>query len=143
MWSIYAILASILWGLDYALVGKLFKSVNYSTVLAAEFLLGFLGMALISLWKGSIRADVLTLSQGVNIFYFFGMLVAFFVAQLFIATAITIQNATLASFLELSYPLFVAIFSWILFRENSMNIGTAFGGALLFLGALLVYLCGK
>jgi len=48
------------------------------------------------------------------------------------------RNATLASLIEISYPAFVAIFAWLLFREWQLNAGVLAGAALVFAGTALI-----
>ncbi len=47
------------------------------------------------------------------------------VGALLIYMAIGEKNATLASLIEISYPLFVAFFAWVFFRETQFNAGTS------------------
>jgi drug/metabolite transporter (DMT)-like permease len=54
--------------------------------------------------------------------------------------AINSRNATLASLIEISYPLFVAIFSYVLFRQMHINTSVVIGGILVMAGtALIIY----
>ena len=50
---------------------------------------------------------------------------------LLIYIAIGEKNATLASFIEISYPFFVAVFAWLFFRETQFSWPTVFGGLLI------------
>jgi len=54
--------------------------------------------------------------------------------------AIGEKNATLASLIEISYPLFVAFFVWLFFREVQFNIATVSGALLVFAGISMVCL---
>ena len=44
------------------------------------------------------------------------------------------KNATLASLIEISYPVFVALFAYVLFREVALDALTLLGAALVFAG---------
>ena len=48
------------------------------------------------------------------------------------------RNATLASLIEISYPAFVAVFAWLLFREWQLNAGVLFGAVLVVTGSVLI-----
>jgi drug/metabolite transporter (DMT)-like permease len=50
------------------------------------------------------------------------------------------RNATLASLIEISYPAFVALFAWLLFRDWQLNAGVLLGAALVFAGTMLIIL---
>ncbi len=64
-------------------------------------------------------------------------------AELFIAFSITNKNATLSGLIEISYPIFIAIFSYLLFRENQINTATIAGGILIFLGIFIIFTFNK
>src|SRR5260370_9254551 len=59
-------------------------------------------------------------------------------AYLFNALAINQKNATLASLLEISYPLFIILFTAIFFRQIHLNLFGATGAVLILLGCVLV-----
>mgnify|MGYP006780270973 CR=1 FL=1 len=48
------------------------------------------------------------------------------------------RNATLASLIEISYPAFVAVFAWLLFREWQLNSGVLLGALLVVAGSTLI-----
>jgi drug/metabolite transporter (DMT)-like permease len=50
------------------------------------------------------------------------------------------KNATLASLIEITYPVFVILFAYILFRQIHVNLSVLFGGLMILLGAgLIIY----
>jgi len=59
-------------------------------------------------------------------------------AYLFNALAINQKNATLASLLEISYPLFIILFTAIFFRQIHLDLIGMTGAALIFIGCVLV-----
>jgi drug/metabolite transporter (DMT)-like permease len=61
-------------------------------------------------------------------------------AYLFNAYAINAKNATLASLLEISYPLFIILFTAIFFQKVHLNAFGFLGASLIFAGCLLVVL---
>jgi drug/metabolite transporter (DMT)-like permease len=140
MWIAYSIVAAVLWGLDYALAEKVLTKIRFSTLLSIEFFFGFLVMFGFSLLSGTFKTELASLvSSKQTIGFLLVMMVAFIVAHVLIVLSIEDKNATLAGLIEISYPLFIALFSWLLFRETNLNMGTAFGGILILFGASLVY----
>ena len=57
--------------------------------------------------------------------------------------AIHSSNATVASLIEITYPLFVAICAIVLFQENHLSWSIAIGGTLILLGTgVIIYFHG-
>ena len=52
--------------------------------------------------------------------------------------AVEAKNASLASMIEISYPLFVVLFTWIFFREIQLSGMTFLGGILVIAGVCLI-----
>ena len=48
------------------------------------------------------------------------------------------RNATMASLIEISYPFFVALFAYLLFRDVHLNRNILFGAVLVFSGVALI-----
>ena len=48
------------------------------------------------------------------------------------------KNPTLVSLIEISYPLFVVLFTWIFFREMQLNPVTCVGGLLVLAGVAVI-----
>lgn len=64
-------------------------------------------------------------------------------AEVFIGLSITNKNATLAGLIEISYPVFIILFAYLLFKENQLSISAAAGGSLIFLGIFIIYYFNK
>jgi len=140
MWVLYSLIAAILWGLDYTLAGRLLGKIGFPLLLAVEFFCGFLVMLVTGLVSGTYKVEIPRLfasSQTVAILII--MIGAFVAAHVCIVLSIGDKNATLASLIEMSYPLFVAAFSWLLFKEGNLGFETAVGGTLIFVGVSIVY----
>jgi drug/metabolite transporter (DMT)-like permease len=54
--------------------------------------------------------------------------------------AMSAKNPTLASLIEISYPIFVVLFAWIFFREMQLNTLTLCGGVLVIIGVSVIVL---
>jgi drug/metabolite transporter (DMT)-like permease len=136
-WYVPAIAAALVWGLHYPLIDHALKRVSLTTVV----LLTALPMALFALaCPARIVADwraFLGLSWPAR-----GMILAIAATSLLgtvlLYTAIQGKNATLASLIEITYPVFVVLFAWLLFREWHLNAGVFAGAALVITGTMLI-----
>jgi len=76
--------------------------------------------------------------------YLFWLLVASIVstiaANYLIMLSISMKNATLASLIEITYPVFIVIITYIMFREGHFNPYVLAGSIMIFSGIALVYL---
>jgi drug/metabolite transporter (DMT)-like permease len=141
MWAFFAIIASILWGVEYSLTGRVLEKISFSTLLTIVMFCGFLVMLAITLISGTFRADVTALSESKTTAGFVLFIVlAFNVANACIVLSIGDSNATISGLIEISYPLFIVFFSWLFFRENNLTPGAAIGGLLIAAGVILIYL---
>lgn len=140
MWLIFAASASALWGLSYALSEQIYKYTSIYTTLAIDTFIISIAFFIASWAKGLLKQDVVAITSSPKVFgLFISGLVVFALAELFIALSITSKNATLAGLIEISYPLFIALFAYLLFRESQLNWGVAAGGLLIFLGVTTVF----
>ncbi len=64
-------------------------------------------------------------------------------AELFIGFSIVSKNASLAGLIEISYPIFTALFAYVLFKESQLDTATMIGGVLIFSGVVTIYLFSK
>lgn len=144
MWLVYAVGASILWGLDYALTEKILKKISFPTLLSIELFFGFISMLAISLVLGSYKTDFHTITNSKTLLYLvIGITLSFAFANTFIVLSIQGKNASIAGLIEIAYPLFIVLFSWLLFKENNLNLATWIGGGLVFVGVSVIYLFNK
>lgn len=140
MWAAYALLAALLWGFDYAFAERVFKHVSILSFLAIQLTIGGLVLLGIALATGAFSRDMPTLfaSRQTLTFLILGV-IAFAVANVLICTAIQTKNATLSGLIEISYPIFIALISWVGFREHQLSAATAAGGVLIFAGVFVIY----
>ena len=144
MWIIFALSASVLWGLSYILFEQIYKKVSVPTSLAVVCFVMFFVMLAISYFKGVLKTDVLEIAGSKKLFWLMaGGTVTAIVADVCIALSIVTKNATLAGLVEISYPLFIALFAYLFFKENQITLITFIGGLLIFSGIALIYLFNK
>jgi len=138
-WYVFAIGAAVVWGLHYPLVEYALRrvslvSVMLLTALPILLLVPFYTDSLERDWHGLRELDTparLTI-----------LLIALtsLVGTWLLFLSIRGRNATLASLIEISYPAFVALFAWALFREWQINSGVLLGAALVFAGTAMIIL---
>jgi len=137
-WIIYAILAAILWGLNYTLAEKILQSISPITLLALEMLFGGVLFFIISYFM-QLKTDLITLTTQPTLFLLTVCeIIAVLIASYFIVLSIHSKNATVAGIIELIYPLFTIMFTWLLFRENHLNLPTLIGGGFILIGVLII-----
>lgn len=139
MWLIYAIAASMIWGLDYSLGEKIFRSkISPYSLLALQTLFGLIVFSVTSYctrlktdW-GIITADRTTM------WYVLAAVITFNLGNLLIFLSIQTKNATLAGLIELCYPIFTVLFSLLLFKVNHLTPSVIIGGLLIFVGVFVI-----
>ena len=136
-WYVAAFAAAVIWGLHYPLLDHALKRISLISVL----LLSALPIMLIALvFHRQIAADVaivraLPLNEQWSIL---GIALTGSAASVLLLMSIRAKNATLASLIEISYPLFVALFAYVLFRESALNSGVLLGAVLIFSGVAVI-----
>lgn len=142
-WWFYSITAAIVWGLHFNMVAKITKALPqdlntpitlFMITAAPIFLLLPFNYQrvfenLVTLWQAEnqIRVSVLVL--------IFTTIIA--ASLLYIAMQLS-PNPTIASLLDITYPLFIAIVAWLLYRENHLDWSVLIGGGLILSGAMLI-----
>ncbi|MCW8399548.1 DMT family transporter [Legionella sp. PATHC038] len=140
MWFTFAIFAAILWGFNYALAEKILNSISPITLLALEMTIGAVLFTCISFFTTMKRdVELLTTDSGLLLLTVAEIAIVL-VASYFIATSISLKNATIAGIVELSYPIFTVIFTWFLFNQVHVNLSVIIGGLLIFIGILVISL---
>ncbi len=136
-WYVTAIGAALIWGVHYPLVDHALKKISLVSVL----LLTALPVVLVApFFYRTIAADFTmweAMDTGAK-----GMVLALALTSLLgsvlLFLSISGKNATLASLIEISYPIFVALFAFVLFREMHVNTSVIVGGLLVFAGVAMI-----
>ena len=142
-WWMFSIVAAIIWGLHFNLIVKvsnvlprdiytpitLFVVTAISIFLLLPFMHQKIFENIMTLWHSGteIRISVIVL--------IFTTIIA--ANLLYIAMQLS-PNPTIAALLDITYPLFIAIMAWFLYRENHLDWSVIVGGALIFSGAMLI-----
>lgn len=140
MWIVFALSASVLWGLSNVLFEQIYKKISVSTALAIVTFFMFFIMLAVSYFSGAFKTDLATIVSSKKLMWLVaGGTAAAIIADVCIAFSIVTKNATLAGLIEISYPLFIALFAYLLFKENQLTISTFIGGLLVFSGIAVIY----
>jgi drug/metabolite transporter (DMT)-like permease len=144
MWILFALIASVLWGLTYVLNEQIYKRVSILTSLGITTFVTSIVILLIAFFCGLLKPDLVKISSSKGLLLLIiGEVLIFTLAELSIGYSIINKNATLAGLIEISYPIFITIFAYILFKKNQINLGTVIGGILIFLGIIIIYQFNK
>ena len=136
-WYLAALGAAVVWGLHYPLVGFALKRISMVSVLVLMTLPVLLILPFVyrtvlqdvGVWRGLEWGErLLILSLALT--SLIGAVLLFY--------SIAGKNATLAALIEITYPLFVALFAWLLFREVHINTSVVLGALLVFAGTALI-----
>ncbi|MFA6585977.1 MAG: DMT family transporter [Candidatus Paceibacterota bacterium] len=139
MWIIFALSASLFWGVSYVLSEQIYKKISVFTSLGIAFLVVSIISIVISYFNNSLKSDLVSIYSSKNLlWYVIGGIVALMIAESCIGLSIVSKNATLAGLIEISYPIFIAIFSYLLFN-NKVTLPTILGGIMIFLGVFVIY----
>jgi drug/metabolite transporter (DMT)-like permease len=140
MWFTYAVAASALWGLEYALMGRLFDGrISPLFLLSIQMLFGALILCTVCVVSGTFAAEagVAVKSPEIMRLVFFSILV-FTLGSYMIATSIQGGNALVAGLVEISYPLFILVFTLALGWAEPIGARALIGGLLIVAGAAII-----
>lgn len=135
-----AVLASVLWGLTYCLDERLLESLSVFKVYLLHCLCGAAVAAVILLAQGTtplglVSIDPTRVSPALVVL----TMATATIATLAILGSIQLLGSHQSAVLEISYPLFVALFS-VLFFNGRLGLPVVVGGGFIFLGAAIIAL---
>lgn len=140
MWLAYAILAAILWGLNYTLAEKILVRISPLSLLTIEAWIAALVFTLSSYFSTLKKDFTILANDHFTLWLVIAEALVVLIAGFFIVVSIHLKNATVAGIIELTYPLFTIFFTWYFFNELHINFSVIAGGILIFLGVLLISL---
>jgi drug/metabolite transporter (DMT)-like permease len=139
---ILAVLASVLWGLTYCLDERVLASLSVFKLYFLHCLCGVLVSAAILLVQGHSPGSLLRFDTAAASLPLVGLTLATATAAaLSILGSIKLLGAGTSAVLEISYPLFVALFSVFLF-QGQLQLPVVIGGLFIFVGAAIIVLAG-
>lgn len=143
-WIVYAMCASLLWGLSYTISEQLLKKISIASMLIT----GGIGCIIfgtgLGLARGVFSNDLRELQKPDGpVKLLLAGIAVYVIASAFILLATKSKNATMAAMIEISYPLFTALFAWLIFKQVQVNAGTLAGASLVMVGVACIYYFGK
>lgn len=139
-WAAYALLAAVFWGLAYTLAGRLVIG-----GLSTPFILSSYGVITVTCYvvtmlkSGTLKAGMETVAGNWLLGLYIVIIALSMVAgQFLIYQAINLKDAPHAVILEITYPVFTFILTWLLFRDVELSWSIIIGGLLIFAGASLI-----
>lgn len=135
-----AVLASILWGLTYCLDERVLASLSVFKLYFLHCLCGVLVAGVVLLIQGSSPAALFSIDTAKSSLPLVGLtLITATAAALSILSSIQLLGAGKSAVLEISYPLFVALFSVLLFN-GQLQPQVMLGGVFIFVGSAIIVL---
>jgi len=138
-WYVAALGAAVTWGIYYPLVDMALKRISLYSVILLSMIPVLLVMPL---FLKTVSNDIETVKSMPSaeqwIIACLGLIGLF--GEVMVYLAITGKNATLASLIEMTYPLFVVIFAYVFFRQMHVTTSVFIGGLMILVGAgLIIY----
>lgn len=144
MWIAYAMAASLLWGISYTVNEQLMKKISIPGVLLTGAIGSFFFALALGLAGGTIAKDIDILKKSDGpVKLLAASICVYVIANTFILLATKSKNATMAGMIEITYPLFTALFAYLIFKETQANWGTIVGAGLVLSGVACIYYFGK
>ncbi len=141
LWFIYALSAAVLWGGVYTIDERLLKAGISPVVLMIAHSLFMLPLYFLLNWKqAGGMSEIKLLFQNKDLIYLFvlGSVLAV-AANIIILMGFAEKNAALVSLVEISYPIFIILFSYMFIKDFNISLYTLFGGLMIFAGVFVVY----
>lgn len=142
MWMVLAVTASILWGLGYALSEKLLKGGLHPSILILGSAAITLPIYICAAWvQGNVKPGIAMLqSDPATAWTLFIHALCIVLGGYSILMAINLKNATLVGLIEITYPLFTALFAYVLFRETQLTLWNLIGAGFIFAGVGIIFI---
>lgn len=143
-WFYSALAAALLWGICYVLSERVMNQ-----GITPAFLLLISGILVLPFYYFFAHGSA-TIQQGLEImltnksilFMVVAASLSTVLANYLVLYSVSEKNATLATLVEIAYPVFTFMFAWLLFKDVQLTWNTAMGGILIFSGIALIYLKG-
>lgn len=132
----YAIGAAVVWGLVYTIDQKILTKISTPNLLVIDAIVTGLIMLPFVLRDTSSIKNLFSTGKVTLLLVALTIILAL-VANALIFSSIRVLGASGASILEIAYPFFVVLFSYLFFRATP-NLYFFIGGALIFAGAAVI-----
>lgn len=135
-----AFMAAVLWGLTYCLDERILASISIPKLYFLHSLCGVLVAAAILVSQGTSLAGMFHVDRA-TVPLLAVTLVTATAAAFAILGSIQALGAGTSAILEISYPLFVALFSVLLFK-GQLELPIILGGIFIFVGSAIIVMAG-
>lgn len=140
MGYLLAFSAAALWGLTYTLDEKVLEEMHSVKLYFLHCVLGLLVSGAAWLLTGGTFGQLFALPSGESTRkILFASMIIGCLAGMAIVSSIAMLGASKSSILEISYPLFVLVFSYVLF-DKGVSLHVIAGGLLIFAGSAIIVL---
>lgn len=136
-WYVAAIGAAVAWGIHYPLIDFAMKRISiYGVLLLSVTPI----VILMPLFLREIASDIdaFRLLPGKDQWMILAITVTSTAGAVLLYFAVNNKNATLASLIEITYPVFVIFFAYVLFRQVHVNLSVLIGGLLILAGSVII-----
>jgi len=138
-WYVAALGAAVTWGIYYPLVDMALKRISLYSVILLSMIPVLLVMPL---FLKTVSDDIETVkampSSEQWIILSLGLIGLF--GEVMVYLAISGKNATLASLIEMTYPLFVVLFAYVFYKQVHVTASVFIGGLMILVGAgIIIY----
>ncbi len=136
-WYIAALGAAVTWGIYYPLADMALKKVSIYSVILLSMIPVLLVLPVFIKTVSNDFDTVRRLPWNEQwVFLVLGLIGL--AGEVLVYIAITGKNATLASLIEMTYPVFVVIFAYLFYREMHVTPSVFVGGLLILTGAAII-----
>ncbi len=132
----YAIGAAIVWGLVYTIDERILDTISPAALVFLQAIISAAVMAPIVFLRDQSLSTIFTSGRSNILLILFSVFLAT-AANFFIFSAIKATDASTASIIEISYPFFVVLFSFLLLR-SAPSLALIIGGIFVFVGSLII-----
>jgi len=133
---IYAIIAAVLWGLLYTIDQKILAHLSPMMLMFINAIITVAVVFPFVLFQNTSLNDLFIQTKA-NWPLILLSIILGIVSSFLILKSISLIGASSASIIEIAYPLFVVLFSFIFFKA-APNLYFFAGGALIFLGSFII-----
>jgi drug/metabolite transporter (DMT)-like permease len=138
-WYLTALSAAIIWGIHYPLIDFAMKRLSVYSVLLISVIPIVLAIPLFTRQLGR-DAEIFRMLPVNEQWMIAAIGATSTLGAVLLYLSINSKNATLASLIEITYPLFVVIFAYLFFRQLHLTPSVVIGGLMIMAGAgLIIY----
>lgn len=136
-WFVAALSTAILWGFVYCLGGEIVKQIDKKTYIFLSSLTSTIVYGCLC-WDKVPETIQALQSKKIVILWLVLAIISTLTANYLSLLAVQLKNASLASMVEISYPLWVVLFTYLIFSDKQVSILSVIGGIFVIIGIMLV-----